>query len=182
MSLNPWQKISSKKVYKNHYFQVREDEVVRPDGSPGKYFVIETTPSVMIVAVTRELEFYIVGQHRYTTNIFSWEVPGGSTDGEESIAAAQRELREETGLTSDEWENLGMQQALNGNSDKVFTILLAKNVTQTDKNKQAGDGIVEMKKIPFSKVLEMIGSSEISDAETISALMLAAIKMKLIGG
>jgi ADP-ribose pyrophosphatase YjhB (NUDIX family) len=182
MTASSWQKISSKKVYKNQYFQVREDEVVRPDGSPGKYFVIETTPSVMIVPVTNELEFYIVGQHRYTTDIFSWEVPGGSTDGEEIIAAAKRELQEETGLISDDWENLGVQQVLNGSTDKVFTILLAKNVTQTDKNKQASDGIVEMKKISFSKVLEMIGNLEISDAETISALMLAAIKLKLIGG
>jgi hypothetical protein len=69
MSLSSWKKISSTTAYQNKYFTVREDDVVKPNGEKGTYFVIELAQSVMIVAVTKDNEVYMVGQQRYTTNM-----------------------------------------------------------------------------------------------------------------
>lgn len=179
---NPWKQLSSKTVYENKYFTVREDEVVRPDGSTSGYFVIDLPQSVMIVALTSDNEVYMVGQHRYTNGLYSWEIPGGSTEGQDILESAKRELQEETGLVSNDWENLGINQVLNGSTNKIFHILLAKNTTQTNENKQLEEGINKMEKIPFKKVLEMISSGEITDSETISSLTLAGIKLGLISG
>lgn len=180
MSLGSWKKVSSKIAYQNKYFQVREDDVIKPDGGKGTYFVIELPQSVMIVAITSENEVYLVGQNRYTTNMYSWEIPGGSSEGQDILIAAKRELQEETGLVSEEWEELGINQVLNGSTNKIFHILLAKNTIQTNNNKQEEDGISKMEKIPYKKVLEMIASGEITDSETISSLTLVALKLKLI--
>lgn len=173
-------KLSSTIVYKNKYFQVREDEVLKPTGQKGNYFVIEFPQSVMIVTLTRNNEVYLIGQHRHTTNLYSWEIPGGSTEGKNILESAKKELKEETGLVSEDWEDLGINQVLNGSANKIFHILLATNIVQTNIHKQKEEGINQMKKVPFKKVLEMIASNQITDCETVSSLMLAGLRLKII--
>ncbi len=94
-------------------------------------------PAIMIVAVTSDNEAYLIGQHRYTTNMFSWEIPGGGYEGGDKIEEAKRELLEEAGLVSDEWEKLGSFQVMNGSADHFAEVFLAKNVRQSW-NQQAG--------------------------------------------
>jgi 8-oxo-dGTP pyrophosphatase MutT (NUDIX family) len=177
---NPWKKLSSKIVYKNKYYKVREDEVIRPDNKKGKYFVIEQPPSVMIVPLTTNNEIYLVGLYRYTTNSFSWEIPGGACDNQKPITAAKRELKEETGLIAKKWELLGLHQPLNASNEKYIYTVLAQDVTQTGNNKQKEEGIVELKKVSFKKVLEMIKTGKILDGETTSSILLAGLKLGII--
>src|SRR4051812_30607679 len=89
---NPWETTSSRVAYKNNWVRVREDEVIRPDGTPGLYGVIEIRPSVGVVAMNHLDEVVLVGQWRYPLNRYSWEIPrGGSQPGEtDMLAAAQR--------------------------------------------------------------------------------------------
>src|SRR5205823_1900600 len=63
----PWQQISTREVYRNAWIRVREDQVIRPDGRPGMYSVVEMTPAVGIVALTTDWDVYLVGQYRYPT-------------------------------------------------------------------------------------------------------------------
>src|SRR5258708_5043977 len=95
---NSWKRLSSVIVYKNPWWQVREDKIIRPGGEEGTYCVIETPQSAEIVAVTEKQEVYLIGQYRYPIEKFSWTVPGGTVDNEteDFLEAAKRELREET--------------------------------------------------------------------------------------
>lgn len=180
MGVKDWQTVSSKPVYQNIYFKVREDAVVRPDGEDGTYFVVEMNPAVTIVPVTKDNEVYLVGQNRYASKVYSLEVPAGRLEEENKLEEAKRELAEETGLISNEWEELGSLQVLNGCTNLVLHIFLAKNVTQTNKNEQEEEGINKMVKVPYRKAMDMIASGEITDSETISALTLGALKLKII--
>lgn len=104
---NPWRTLSSRKVYQNPWIRVREDQVICPDGSPGIYGVVESKVATGVVAVDGEY-LYLVGQYRYPTEQYSWEiVEGGADDGESPLAAVRRELKEEAGLTASHWEQLG---------------------------------------------------------------------------
>ena len=88
-------------AYENPWIRVREDAVLRPDGEPGVYGVVEVrSPAVFVVPVTEAGEIVLVSVDRYSLGGLSWEVPAGGTDGEETLAAAVRELREETGLAA----------------------------------------------------------------------------------
>ena len=94
-------------------FRVERRRMQRPSRPPhpereGDFFVIRSTDWVNIVALTEADELVLIEQWRHGTQERTLEIPGGMIDeGESPLAAAQRELLEETGFTSDRWESLG---------------------------------------------------------------------------
>ena len=180
MEENKWKTVSTKETYRTPYFSVHEDEVIRPDGSAGKYYVIEQKPAIMIVAVTGANEIYLIGQYRYTTQMFSWEIPGGGYEGGDMLEEAKRELLEETGVISQTWERLGTIQTMNGQANHLAEVFLAKDVQKTSIHKQAEEGITEMRKETFTTVFEMIKSGELTDSESITSLTMAALRLRIV--
>jgi 8-oxo-dGTP pyrophosphatase MutT (NUDIX family) len=180
MKKNPWKTLSSKVAYKNPYFSVSEHEVIRPGGEKGTYHVVRTNPAVFIVALTPKREIFLIGLHRYTTNKFSWEIPGGGAGKQKPLLAAKRELKEETGLVAKTWKKLGTFQSFNGLADEISHTFLATNLTQTTEHAQEEEGISVGKKVPFKKALKMIRLGEITDGQSIASIMQAALYMKLL--
>jgi 8-oxo-dGTP pyrophosphatase MutT (NUDIX family) len=175
-----WTKLSSKIVHQNPYYLVREDDVIKPDGSKGKYNVVVTKGAVFIAAVDHENNVYLERLHRYTNNNPSIEVPAGGTDGEDHLIAAKRELQEETGLKAKTWKYLGVMYPANGIMSEENHVYLATNLTQTKHNAQAEEGISEILKLPFKRALQMIKNGEITDAQTIATLFKAALALGLV--
>ena len=89
---NPWTTLSSRLVYENPWIRVREDQVLRPDGQPGIYGVVEfKNRAVGVLPVDDEGCIWLVGQHRYPLNSYSWEIPeGGSPQSETPKETAPR--------------------------------------------------------------------------------------------
>lgn len=74
--VGPWERRSRELVYENAWIQVFHDEVTRPDGEPGVYGVVHPkTMAVGVVAIDDEDRVALVGQHRYTIDEYSWEIP-----------------------------------------------------------------------------------------------------------
>lgn len=172
-----WRTTSTRTAYENQWIRVREDEVVRPHGEPGLYGVVEVRqPAVFVVAITEADEVVLITVDRYTTGV-SVEVPAGGTDGEDPLAAAQRELLEETGYTASEWSLVGSMQALNGVCVAPELVFLARGLTLSDATGHHEEGISDVRAVPFEEVLAMVGSGEITDGETVAALMYAAVHL-----
>lgn len=173
---NPWRTGSSRIAYQNAWIRVREDQVIRPDGKPGIYGVVEIRPSIGVVAIDDQQRMVLVGQWRYSVNRYSWEVPrGGSHPGEtDMLEVAKRELAEETGLRAVHWERLGPVDVCNGVADDVQTLFLATGLSQTNMRLDPEEDItVEWR--PFEEAVSMAMDGRITEVCSIAAILRVAM-------
>ncbi len=176
MYQNPWKTITSRTAYENAWLRVREDQVIRPDGKPGIYGVVEIRPSVGVVALNERDEIVLVGQWRYTLNRYSWEIPrGGSRVDESNLQrAAERELAEEAGVLAAHWQAMGKVDVGNGVLDDVQSLYLATSLTQTTTNFDPEEDISVVWK-PFDEAVKMAMDGTITEVCSIAAILRVAM-------
>lgn len=170
---NPWKTLGSREIYRNPWLSLREDRVIRPDGVEGIYGVIDTRIATGVCALTPDRELYLVGQYRYPTQCYSWEiVEGGSDPGEHYLDAMKRELREEAGLVAARWTPLGHEIHLsNCISSEIGYIYLAEELTEVEAEPE-GTEVLEIRKLPFEECVAMIDRGEIVDAVSVLGILL----------
>lgn len=170
---NPWKTLGTREVYRNPWLTLREDRVIRPDGHEGIYGVIDTRIATGVCALTPERELYLIGQYRYPTKCYSWEIVEGGTDpGEDCMDAMKRELREEAGLVAGRWTPLGHEIHLsNCISSEIGYIYLAEELTEVGAEPE-GTEVLEVRKVPFEECLAMVDRGEIVDAVSVLGILL----------
>jgi 8-oxo-dGTP pyrophosphatase MutT (NUDIX family) len=169
---NPWQTLTRRSIYDNPWIHVREDQVIRPDGHPGIYGVVEfKNRAIGVLPIDEEGSTYLVGQYRYTLNRYSWEIPeGGGPEGESPLEAAQRELLEETGLQARTWRLLGTAHLSNSVTDEEAIYYLATDLIIGEASPE-GTEKLEVRRLPFAEALQMVLAGEITDALSVLAIM-----------
>lgn len=127
---NPWKTLSSREAYHNEWFRIREDDLVRPDGSIGSFAVVEIPRSAGVVAVDRADRVALVRQWRYALDRPSIEIPAGVQDpGDSDLkATAERELREEAGFRARRWAHLGSVHGSVGITTDCAALFLARDL------------------------------------------------------
>jgi 8-oxo-dGTP pyrophosphatase MutT (NUDIX family) len=169
---NPWRTLNQREVYDNPWISVRHDEVLRPDGQPGVYGMVHfKNRAIGVLPLDEDGYTWLVGQYRYTLREYSWEIPeGGCPAEEEPLAAAQRELLEETGLRAARWQLLGRAHLSNSVSDEEAFYFLATGLTQGEAQPE-GTEKLQVRRLAFSAVLRMVQAGEISDALSVIAIL-----------
>jgi 8-oxo-dGTP pyrophosphatase MutT (NUDIX family) len=168
---NPWKTINSKLVYQNQWLRVREDRVIRPDGNEGVYGVVELPASVAIVALNDRDEVLLVGQWRYTHGKFSWEIPTGSSEPDESVQnAAKRELREEGGVLASDWIPLGTIDNSNGVTTDISHLFLARQLAFTARHEDPTEKL-SVKWVPFSQAVDDVMSGAMTESGTVGGIL-----------
>jgi 8-oxo-dGDP phosphatase len=173
---NPWRRLSRTVAYQNPWIVVYHDEVLRPDGQPGIYGLVHyRNRAVAIVALDEQHRVLLVGQFRYTLNLYSWEVPeGGAAAEEELLAAAQRELREETGYSAQRWREIARSHLSNSVSDEEAVSFLATDLTPGAAEPE-GSECLQVRWVPFAEALDMVADGRITDALAVMALQRVAL-------
>jgi 8-oxo-dGTP pyrophosphatase MutT (NUDIX family) len=176
---NPWQTRESRTIYDNPWIRVREDQVTRPDGQPGIYGVVHfKNLAIGVLPIDDEGCTYLVGQHRYALNQYSWEIPeGGCPEGEAPLDAAARELLEETGLQAVHYELLGRAHLSNSVSNEDSLFYLATGLTQGIAQPE-GTEQLQVRRLPFIEALAMVQRGEITDAISILAIQQYALRIR----
>jgi 8-oxo-dGTP pyrophosphatase MutT (NUDIX family) len=168
---NPWRTLAARVIYDNPWIKLREDQVIRPDGTPGIYGVVHFKHIAVGVLPVEGNEVYLVGQYRYALGRYSWEIPeGGCPEGEEPLAAARRELAEETGLRAERWERMGEAHLSNSVSDELAIWFLATGLTQ-GAHQPEGTERLKVRRVSIREALHMVAAGEITDAISLLALL-----------
>lgn len=167
--------LSSRVVFRGPVFQVTHDEVVEPSGIRAKRDIVRHPGSVVVLAIdeTRsQPRVLLERQYRYAADAFLWELPAGRIDeGESELAAAKRELLEETGYSASRWERIVRYYASPGFIDETMAIYLARNLHR-GKAQPEDDEAIRTRLFPMSSVVHMATSGKIRDGKTLIGILL----------
>jgi len=121
----------------------------------------------------------LVHQYRYAAGGYLYEVPAGMPDreGEPWEECARRELREETGYTAGSLRYLTRIHTTPGFTDEVIRIFAAWDLTGGHTHRDQ-DEFMEVVSLPFSRVLSMVESGEITDCKSVATILYAAAFLK----
>jgi ADP-ribose pyrophosphatase len=174
---NPWQVKSEKVAYDNPWINVTEYQVINPSGNPGIYGKVHfKNRAIGIVPLDTDLNTYLVGQYRFVLDEYSWEIPeGGGPLADDPLAAAKRELLEETGLTAKNWTEVQRMHLSNSVSDELCIIYVATGLEQFQAEPEDTEQLI-VNKVPFDDVYRMVCAGEIMDSVTVAAVL----KVKLL--
>ena len=179
----PWTRHARRIAYENPWVTVFHDDVTRPDGEPGIYGLVHyENLAVGVVVLDADDRVLLVGQHRYTLDAMSWEIPeGGVPDGESGLAGAQRELREETGVVADGWQELARLHLSNSVTDEYAILFSARAVTVGAADPD-GTEELEVRWVPFEEALAMTLDGRITDALSVCGIeRLALLRSRDVG-
>ena len=174
-----WQTLSVSEVYGNPWIKLDEHQVINPGGGKGIYGKVHyKNIAIGIIPLDENLNTWIVGQHRYTLNEWSWEIPeGGGKLDSPPLESAKRELLEETGLTAEHWTEVSKVHLSNSVSDEVGYIFLAEGLRTGESSLDETEADLEVKKLPLAEVLQMALNGSITDSlSVIGILSIARLK------
>ncbi len=170
--------LSSRTVYRGRLLHVLEDTVRLPDGSTGVREYIRHPGAVMMIPVLDQETVILVRQFRYPLGRHLIELPAGKIDpGEEPLATAKRELREECGYEAGAWQHLTMIHPCVGYSDERIELYLARDLNYVGHGLDDGE-FLEVMPLPLAQALEWVKRGTITDIKAVIGLMWAERMLK----
>ena len=148
--------------------------MIEPNGVKAVRDVVRHSGSVVILAIDdsgTEPGVLLERQYRYAAGVYLWEIPAGRIDGKEkTLAAAKRELREETGYTAKSWRKALFFYPSPGFMDETMTVFLARGLKPGEAQPEE-DERIDYELVALSQAVRMILSGEICDGKTIAAVL-----------
>jgi ADP-ribose pyrophosphatase len=166
--------LSSRTVFKGKIFNVTLDEVIEPANIRVRRDILRHPGSVVVLAVDvsrREPRVLLEYQYRYAAEQFMWELPAGRVDESETeLAAAKRELLEETGYTAARWELALKFYVSPGFMTETMAIYLARDL-RPGKAQPENDEFIHKRLFLVSDVIHKIMTRKIRDGKTIAGVL-----------
>jgi 8-oxo-dGTP pyrophosphatase MutT (NUDIX family) len=169
---NPWKTLSTELVHESPWIGITRHDVLNPAGKPGTYSVVHfKNLAIGVLVLDDALNTWIVGQYRYPINQYTWEIPeGGGNPKVSPLESAQRELKEETGITAARWTKIQEMHLSNSASDEFCVLFLAQELSFGQSEPEETEQL-EVKKIPFEELYSMVCEGRVTDSLTVAAVL-----------
>lgn len=166
----PIRRLASATVHRSRWMTVRVDDVEFADGSTGTWDVLHKGDFALIVPVHDDGRLELVRQYRYPPQAWSLEFPQGMIEpGEDHLAAAARELEEETGWRAASMRPIGRFMQAVGFSDQFCAVYLATGLEAGDRSLETGELGMTSRTVTEAAFLAAVASGEIADSSTLAA-------------
>ncbi len=165
----------SEEIFNGVILHVQRDTVRLPSGNEAVREVIRHIGAVCVIPVLENGDVVMERQYRYPLDRIILEIPAGKLDAadEDRFSAIQRELREETGYTADEWTEIGDFHPAPAYSDEFITMYMARKLRKGERHLDE-DEFLDVCTVPLKDLVEDVMAGRISDAKTQVCILKAA--------
>ncbi|HYW92307.1 MAG TPA: NUDIX hydrolase [Gammaproteobacteria bacterium] len=165
--------VRSRQLHRGRVVDLRAETVRLPNGMEMEFEVVRHPGAAAALPLDADQRVCLIRQYRPPVG-WIWELPAGKIDpGEEPLAAARRELEEETGVRARRWDALGAILTAPAFSDEVIHLYLARELEAGTVRREPGE-VLEVHWLPWNRVLDMARGGEIPDAKTLAAIFRAS--------
>ena len=168
-------KDTSEEIFNGRILHVFKDGITLPGGGKSTRELIRHVGAVCVIPVTDDGKAVIEKQYRYPIDDVIIEIPAGKLDSlsEDRLEAAKRELREETGISADEWVDMGIFYSAPAYSDEKITMYLARGLHFGKQELDEGE-FLNVELVPLEELVAEVMANHIPDAKTETAILKAA--------
>jgi ADP-ribose pyrophosphatase len=165
--------INSETIYRGRVFNLRQDEVLLPDGANTCLDIVDHPSAVVLVPIQGDDQILFIRQYRHAVAKAILELPAGVLElGEDPEVCALRELREETGMSAGEIQKIGGFFLAPGYSTEYLHTFLASDL-KPDPLPADLDEFIEVIPIAIKQAYSMTDAGAIHGAKTLASLLLA---------
>lgn len=166
-------RVAGETVFSGRLLEVVCDEVRLPDGKIARREYVRHPGAVLMIAQLPDGRLLFERQFRYPLGRVFLELPAGKIHpGEEELATAQRELREETGYVAEQWHHLGVLHPCIGYSDERIELFLARGLNHVGHALDEGE-FLDVLALELDEALEAVREGRITDGKSVAGLLWA---------
>ncbi len=177
-----WQQLKRKTIYQNPWIALYEDDVLTPSQEQGIYSIIDfKNKAAAAIPIDSEGYTWLVGQYRYSLEKYSWEIPmGGSNNQHDILLGAQRELREETGITAKRWTEILHFDTLVSIGREEGVVYVAQELSFGELETEDSEEL-QLRRVHINEAINMALEGQLSDSISLAGLLKLATMREHFG-
>lgn len=175
----PWTILETIEKYKNPWIRVTEDQVLRPDGSPGIYGVVNVKPGISVLPIDADGYIYLTKEFHYAFGEVTIETVSGGIDAhEQPIDAARRELEEELGIVAKTWTDMGPLYPVTSIIHLPMQLFIAEDISFVSTRPEITE-LISVIKVSLAEAMQMVMNGDITHSVSCVLVLKAAHHFKL---
>lgn len=177
-----WVMFGERTIYDNRWVRLVLVDVQPPDGPRFEHHVVRLQRVALALVLDEQDRALMMWRHRFATDEWGWELPGGIVDADEDAAGtAAREVEEETGWRPGRLEHLASFQPMPGMVDTPHEIYLARAAEKVGEPTDAEEA-ARIEWVPLSGVLDLVAKGEILGSGSLVGLLYLLARRGASGG
>ena len=172
---DPAKVTSSERVFEGRVWDIRRDTLDFA-GHPVVREYMDHPGAVAVLAIDDQDRVLLINQYRHPVGLRDWELPAGLLDvaGEAPIAAARRELAEETDLVAEHWSELITFHTSPGGSNETLHVFEARGILPTEAfARTEEEAEIVLRWAPLDEVVDAVLEGRLSNSILIIAVLAA---------
>ncbi len=162
----PWKIKSTKQIYKNHWMEVYEDQVINPANKDGIYGVTKLLDGICVVSIDDQNNLHLVNEFKYVYNGYSIEgVCGGIEDNHTALETVHKELKEELGIEAKDIKKVGVFNTFTSMVKCQMHLFIAKDLKFLEYSHEDTE-VIEPITLPLKKAVQIVKENQIHHLPT----------------